>query len=116
MLFTKELNLSKMYTRLSRNATRSYYRSIINRAIEETKELMEMSPQIVMYRSIYNQLLDLRTKVVENHVVISKSELFGRYSLGTIAVKNFDAEHDEYAQRLCDSYSGALDYDRMPEE
>ena len=33
-----------------------------------------------------------------------------------IAVKNFDENVDEYAQKLIDSYGGSFDYNKMPEE
>lgn len=43
-------------------------------------------------------------------------ELYRKYSLGLIAVKNFDEATDEYAQKLIDSYGGAFDYYDMVEE
>lgn len=106
---------NNMYTRLSKNTTKSYYRSVIEQAIVETQKLMLMSPEVTMYNSIYNQLVDLKTKVVLNNIIIPKFDLYRMYSLGSIAAKNFDLENDEYAQRLSDSYSGAFDYHRMPE-
>ncbi|APW33465.1 immunity protein Tsi6 family protein [Prevotella intermedia] len=104
-----------MYTRLSKKPTKSYYRWIIEQAIIETEELMQMSPTIIIYKSIYNQLVDLRTKIVLNNTMVSKFDLYRMYSLGSIAAKNFDLENDEYAQKLSDSYSGAFDYHSMPE-
>lgn len=105
-----------MYTRLHTKRTKKYYREIVDLAIEETKNLMEMSPKVGIYFSIYNQLVDIRQNIIVENKVFTKFDLYKRYSLGMIAVKNFDGNTDEYAQKLIDSYGGAFDYDKMPEE
>lgn len=105
-----------MYTRLHTKRTKKYYREIVDLAIEETKNLMEMSPKVAIYASIYNQLVDIKQNIIEENKVFSRFELYKRYSLGMIVVKNFDENADEYAQKLIDSYGGAFDYDKMPEE
>ena len=51
-----------MYTRLSHKRTKKYYREIVDLAIEETQKLLEISPEIAMYRSILNQLTLVSTK------------------------------------------------------
>ncbi len=96
--------------------TKTYHREIVNLAIEETKNLMEMSPKVAIYASIYNQLVDIKQNIIEENKVFSRFELYKRYSLGMIAVKNFDENADEYAQKLIDSYGGTFDYNKMPEE
>ena len=78
-----------MYTRLHTKRTKKYYREIVNLAIEETKNLMEMSPKVAIYASIYNQLVDIKQNIIEENKVFSRFELYKRYSLGMIAVKNF---------------------------
>jgi len=105
-----------MYTRLNNNRTKEYYREILNQAISKTEELLKMSPQIQIYHSIYSQLVNILEEVVKNNVVFSEKELYEKYSLGAIAAKNFDLEHDEYAQKLSDSFGGIFDYDKMPEK
>lgn len=105
-----------MYTRLHTKRTKKYYREIVDLAIEETKNLMEMSPKVAIYLSIYNQLVDIKQNIIEENKVFSRFELYKRYSLGMIAVKNFDENADEYAQKLIDSYGGTFDYNKMPEE
>lgn len=89
---------------------------MVNLAIEETKNLMEMSPKVGIYLSIYNQLVDIKQNIIEENKVFSRFELYKRYSLGMIAVKNFDENVDEYAQKLIDSYGGTFDYNKMPDE
>ena len=105
-----------MYTRLEEKKTKKRYREVVDLAIEETKSLMEMSPKITMYHSIYNQLIDIKSEIIDQHKVFSRFDLYRRYSLGAIAVRNFDENSDEYAQKLIDSYGGAFDYHKMPEE
>ena len=89
-----------MYTHLSHKRTKKYYREIVDLAIEETQKLLEISPEIA----------------IEQCKVFSVMELYRKYSLGLIAVKNFDEATDEYAQKLIDSYGGAFDYYDMVEE
>ena len=105
-----------MYTRLNNRRTKKYYREVVNLAIKETRDLIAMSPKIVMYHSIYNQLIDIKLNIIEKNTIFSRFELYRRYSLGNIAVKNFDEESDEYSQKLIDSYGGAFDYYKMQEE
>lgn len=105
-----------MYTRLSHKRTKKYYREIVDLAIEETQKLLEISPEIAMYRSILNQLIDIKHTIIEQCKVFAVMELYRKYSLGLIAVKNFDETTDEYAQKLIDSYGGAFDYYDMVEE
>lgn len=105
-----------MYTRLSHKRTKKYYREIVDLAIEETQKLLEISPEIAMYRSILNQLIDIKHTIIEQCKVFAVMDLYRKYSLGLIAVKNFDEATDEYAQKLIDSYGGAFDYYDMIEE
>ena len=54
-----------MYTRLNNRRTKKYYREVVNLAIKETRDLIAMSPEIVMYHSIYNQLIDIKLNIIE---------------------------------------------------
>lgn len=105
-----------MHIRLNNNRTKKYYKEILNQTILQTKELLKTSPQIQIYHSIYNQLIDILEEVVKNNNVFSENELYARYSLGALAAKNFDLENDEYAQKLSDSFGGTFDYHKMPEK
>ena len=70
-----------MYTRLSHKRTKKYYREIVDLAIEETQKLLEISPEIAMYRSILNQLIDIKHTIIEQCKVFSVMELYRKYSL-----------------------------------
>ena len=68
-----------MYTRLHTKRTKKYYREIVNLAIEETKNLMEMSPKVAIYASIYNQLVDIKQNIIEENKVFSRFELYEKF-------------------------------------
>ena len=76
-----------MYIRLSTRRTKSYYQEIMAQAIAETDRLRKMSPEVALYEVIYAQLMDLKEQVIDRSIVIPRSVLYKRYSLGAIAVK-----------------------------
>jgi hypothetical protein len=47
--------------------------------------------------------------------ILIRKQITERYTLGAIAVKNFD-ESDEIYQRLCDIFGGAIVYHELPDE
>ena len=87
--------------------TKEYYRQILKSVIVETKMYCEKSPDIAIYLTIYEQLLDLQQNI------ITKREIEDKYTFGVIAARNFD-DDDEYGQKLMDLNGGALDYNKMP--
>lgn len=99
-----------MYIRLNSEKMKKSYRDTLNLAIQKTEELIKLSPEIPMYHFIYNQLIDIDEKIIKNTTVFSENELYKRYSLGHLAVKNFDYENDEYAKLLIDIFGGVFDY------
>lgn len=99
-----------MYIRLNSEKRRQVYRDTLNLATQKTEELMKLFPEIPMYHSIHNQLLDIDEKLIKNNIVFSENELYKRYSLGHLAVKNFDYENDEYAKLLIEIFGGTFDY------
>lgn len=103
-----------MYTRLFLNRTKKRYEEILNIAVDETLLLAEKNPDINIYRVIYNQLIDIKDNIIIKKTVFTEDEIFKRYNLGAIAVKNFDIEYDEYGQKLSDVFGGSIDYHQMP--
>lgn len=81
----------------------------------ETKNYCDQFPSIAMYLEIYNQLVDIQSLIVDQNKVFSEDELYSRYTLGAIASKNFDLEHEIYAQKISDIFGGMFDYGQMPE-
>ncbi|MDI1257331.1 MAG: immunity protein Tsi6 family protein [Flavobacterium sp.] len=105
-----------MYTRLYLNRTKKKYRETLEMALAETLFLTQRTPSMTMYKVIYDQLVDIKENIILKNVVFTEDEIFGRYNLGAIAVKNFEVEEDEYAQKLSDVFGGSIDYYQMPEE
>ena len=100
-----------MYTRLSKIMTKEYYQQILKSVIVETKMYCKKSPDIAIYLTIYEQLLDLQQNII-NQSGLTKREIENKYTFGIIAARNFD-EDDEYGQKLMDLNGGALDYNKM---
>ncbi len=97
-----------MYVLLSENETKLYYQQILKETTKIIEELVKSNPKIPIYNSIYNQLIDIQKNVVDE-CKFSKEEIAERYSIGSIAVRNFEREEPLY-HRLCDIYGGAVDY------
>jgi hypothetical protein len=89
--------------------TRKQYFEILKEAILQTEKYIQVYPELTMYKSILNQLIFIQNIVVNENRVPEKEEI-DRVTLGSIAVKNFDYEHDEYADILMDCYSKFLRY------
>ena len=89
---------------------------LVQETLTETYELKNKFPDILIYKSIYNQLCDIEEKFIVKKEFLSDNEIFKRYSLGAIAVKNFDDTVEIYARKLEDIFGSLFSYDKMPEE
>ncbi len=105
-----------MYLRLSKKMTKKYYKEIVNETINETKSYLIKFPDVTIYRVIYNQIMDIKINVIEKGIVFTQDEVFKRYNLGAIAIKNFDVEFNEYGQKLSDISGGSYRYWGLPDE
>ncbi len=76
------------------------YKEIVEIKLLESYNLMKRFPDISLYESIYNQVKSLKETVIEKNIILSKDYVFKHYSLGAIAVKNFDSEHDLFAEKM----------------
>lgn len=103
-----------MYQRLSVNKTKSYYKQILNETIAIVAHLLEQEPD-VLTQNIYDQLVDIQKNVVVEGRYSDWEQINERYTLGAIAVKNYD-EDDEVYQRLCDIFAGAIMYSELPDQ
>lgn len=105
-----------MYKRLFLERTQTKYNKTIEEVILESKLLVKKFPEITMYESIYNQVLDIKMQIITNKMIFTELEISNKYNLGAIAVKNFDLENEEFAQKLSDIFGGSIDYHTMPKE
>lgn len=97
-----------MYKKLCNNETKNYYRQILDEAITIVNSNLEQT-SLSIYQNILDQLLDIKENIVVKRVILDPEEISERYSIGGIAVKNFE-DDIEMQDRLMDIYSGACDY------
>ena len=106
--------LNNMYQVYNDNRTQARYNQILNETLDMTKDLMTRFPEISMYNVIYDQIVDIKKNVIESGKRLTEDEIYKRYNLGSIAVHNFDTDHDEYGIRLTDVFGGCFDYHEVP--
>jgi Tsi6 len=70
---------------------------------------------MAIYNSIADQIVQIKEDVLIKKLRMSLFEIIDKYYLGAIAVKNFDLEHDEYAQKLSDIAGLSYKYWDLPE-
>lgn len=96
---------------LPENATKLEYQQFLNETIEIFR-LQSKDEDDELSRIILDQLLDLKENVVDLGVLTEWDEINERYTLGGLAIKNFDVD-DELGLRIQDVFYGALDYNEM---
>lgn len=102
-----------MYHPLSENKTKRYYKELL----EETLSIASDNSKkhnTSMWHSIVNQIIDIKENVVQKQIFDDWEEIYDRYTLGTIAIQNFE-ENDEMQHRLCDIFGGAVHYKEFKE-
>ncbi|GAB2700570.1 hypothetical protein GCM10027037_26760 [Mucilaginibacter koreensis] len=93
--------------------TKASFKKMINETIEETENLKNKFPEISMYNTLFLQLIALRSLLVEQKLIVSKTDIDEQFTIGAIATKNFDYEHDLYAQKLVRIFGAALRYNEL---
>ncbi|MDO5106149.1 hypothetical protein [Capnocytophaga sp.] len=63
-----------MYIPLERNLKKSYFKELLEIAIELTQKKIEATPSLSVCQSILNQLNDIKQNVVEKNIVFSEEE------------------------------------------
>lgn len=97
--------------RLPENVTKAEYQQFLYETIEIFR-IQSKNEDDELSRTILDQLLDIKENVVDLGVLTEWDEINERYTLGGLAVKNFE-ENDELGQRLRDVFWGALEYNEM---
>lgn len=103
-----------MYQRLSNNKTKAYYKQLLGETIALVSDLLQNESDILT-QNIFDQLNDIQKNVVNEGLYSGWEEINERYTLGAIAVKNYEEEEEMY-QRLCDIFGGAIVYHELPDE
>jgi hypothetical protein len=97
--------------RLPDNPTKVEYQQLLNETIDIFR-IQSKNEDDELSRIILDQLLDIKDNVVELGVLTEWDEINERYTLGGLAVNNFE-EKDELGQRLKDVFGGAMEYEKM---
>lgn len=97
--------------RLPENATKVEYQQFLNETIDIFRLQCENEDD-VLSRVILDQLLDLKENVVDLGALTEWDDINERYTLGGLAIKNYD-EDDELGLRIQDVFYGALEYEQM---
>ena len=103
-----------MYTTLSNNRTKAYYREILDSTLEIAEKQLTNNEN-PLWISIVNQIKDIKENVVNTQSITYWEDIYDRYSLGRIALDYFD-DDDEMQDRLCDIFGGAVHYSELPDE
>lgn len=96
--------------------TKIEYRNILEVTIKETVAIEQRFPQLPLYSSILNQLLAIEREIVLNEQFYTKEMIMDKFSLGAIAVNNFDSDNDPYAEKLMYIFGLSYKYLNLPED
>lgn len=94
--------------------TKKEYNNLLSELSIESKSLADKYPEISIYKSIYNQIIDIES-MISNNIKLSENDIYKKYSIGAIAVKNFDCENDIFGRKLQDLFGALFEYWDMPE-
>lgn len=99
------------YMRLSENISKAEYVQFLDETIDMFR-LQNNNGYDELCSSILEQLLDIKKNVVELEVLSEWDEINERYTLGGLAIKNFD-ENEELGLRVQEVFWGALEFVHM---
>ncbi|ANF52011.1 hypothetical protein A0O34_16485 [Chryseobacterium glaciei] len=94
--------------------TKKEYNNLLSELSIESKNLADKYPEISIYKSIYNQIIDIES-MISNNIKLSENDIYKKYSIGAIAVKNFDCENDIFGRKLQDLFGALFEYWDMPQ-
>jgi hypothetical protein len=63
-----------------------------------------------MYENIYMQLTALKSLLIDQKLKLDQEYIDEKFTIGAIATKNFDYEHEIYAQKLIRIFGASLRY------
>lgn len=96
---------------LSDNYSKAEYIHFLNETIEIFYPRCN-NEEDILSQNILDQLLDIRENVIELGVLTEWDDINERYTLGGMAIKNFE-EDDELGQRIQNVFCGALNYHNL---
>jgi hypothetical protein len=93
------------------NYSKAEYILLLNETIEIFR-LQCNNEEDILSQNILEQLLDIRENVIELGVLTEWDDINERYTLGGLAIKNFE-EDDELGKRIQNVFWGALNYHNL---
>mgnify|MGYP004641106113 FL=1 len=96
---------------LSDNYSKAEYILLLNETIEMFR-LQCNNEEDFLSQNILEQLLDIKENVIELGVLTEWDDINERYTLGGLAIKNFE-KNDELGQRIQNIFLGALNYHNL---
>ena len=102
-----------MHIQTEYELSKESYINLLNDTISIVESKKLINNDEYLYEIILAQLIDIKELIVEKNELIDEDDINERYSLGSIAIKNFE-EDDELRERLCDIFSGAFDFAFLP--
>lgn len=96
---------------LSDNYSKAEYILLLNETIEMFR-LQCNNEEDFLGQNILEQLLDIKENVIELGVLTEWDDINERYTLGGLAIKNFE-KNDELGQRIQNIFLGALNYHNL---
>lgn len=96
---------------LSDNYSKTEYIQFLNETIEIFC-LQCNNEEDIISQNILEQLLDIKENVIELGVLTEWDDINERYTLGGLAIKNFE-EDDVLGQRIQNVFCGALNYHNL---
>lgn len=91
--------------------TKKQYQALVDDTLSIALNMMAEN-NTAIWHSIVNQIKDIKQEVVESQRLKGWDDINDRYTLGMIAVHEFD-EEDEMQSRLCDVFRGAVHYNEL---
>jgi hypothetical protein len=89
------------------------FNNLLNETLIETDELRKRFAEILMYENLYKQLGALKNLLIEQKLTLSKDYIYDNFTIGAIATKNFEYEHEIYAQKLMRIFGTSLRYGEL---
>lgn len=103
-----------MYSRFTKIPTKKEYQQVLEDTLAYVTKLSSKDTDPI-YPYIVDELNDIYEVIILNNTSLDSDDIFERYDIGAISIKNFD-ESEEIHQRLCDVFYGTVHYQELCDE
>ena len=103
----------KYLKEFSDRESKNNYRLFLDESINIIERIVKQCDS-QLYKIILNQLYDIKENIVETRKLTDWSDIDDRYTIGSLAVQNFE-DSDSMRDRIQTIYYGAIEYINLPE-